>query len=141
MASSCETQRKVVDRCLGVHMDKHSRPYQIIAGERVHYIDYTLFLHNDVATLKEFVCTADMTDRQFFFIARREWIDRKLGIVYAPTHVLPKLSGDALERLCEQLARDKVSMSTVKFHFGGQNRTIIWRPYPLKGVYADAGEL
>ena len=131
-------------RALGdIQYDTNGRAYQLVAGKRVNFIDYTLLLHDDVATLRNFVCTADTSSKEAkktYFIAQRDWVDRKEGLVYAPSSVLPKLDEDGLDRLCEHFARNGVDISTKSYHFEGRNRKLFWRPYPLKVVYTDCGK-
>jgi len=122
-----------------MEFDQHQRPFQRVAGQRVHYIDYTLLLHTDEFALKPYVCLADTMAKDVFFVSPQEWVDRKEGIVYAPSHVTPKLSTDSLQLLCDELVKNQVSISTTIYFFENKKYKIAWRPYPLKGVYKDAG--
>lgn len=81
-----------------------------------------LLLHEDVATLEEYVYTLATLVEETFFISRREWVDRKESLVYATTHTEPKLKKDGLERLCEEFARSGTTVLTIKYYFDGQTR-------------------
>ena len=136
-----QNQNIPASRALGpAEFDQHNRTFQRIRGQRAHYIDYTLLLHNDEATLKPYICVADTTAKDVFFLGLEEWVDQKEGVVYAPSHVEPKLNGDGLRRLCDHFLEEKIPMSTTHYYFESRQRKIVWRPYPLKGVYGDFGE-
>jgi len=121
-------------------LDDDGRMYQIIAGSRAKFIDYTMFLDNDEVPLKPFVALIDLSEKRSYFISPKDWIDANEGVLWAPLHVLPGLKTEALQRMCDEFIMKQVSISTIKYFFDGIQRTVGWKRVTLKGVYRDFGE-